>query len=411
MVSERAQSSMSRWLADLREVGAYDGGGLWRQPFTPADRAAKDMLRGWMEAIALTVHEDEVGNLFGRLEGREQVPPILSGSHIDSVKSGGHLDGALGLLAALVAVSELVREHGRPRIPIEVVALCGEELSRFRVPFIGSRGMFGKLTEKDLGVTDADGISLRNAMVSFGCEPDRNRARQKGDFGAFLELHIEQGPVLEQEGISVGVVTDIVGITQKRFFIRGEANHGGTTPMTMRRDALRTAIPVLARIPEICEQASRTAVATVGILEVKPGAVSNIPALVTFTLDVRDRSVEIRQRIVAAIDKLVAETCKRDGLEWSQETTLELNPTPMDSGLCNILLEEARRGNISCKSMVSGAGHDSMIFAPYVPTAMVFVPSKGGKSHTPEEDTDIHDIMQGVQLLYRALYRLGYGAP
>ena len=178
--------------------------------------------------------------------------------------------------------------------------------------------------------------------------------------------------------------------------------------MRNRHDALRAAARVIAQVHDICLRAGDLAVATVGVLEVKPGAVSNIPALAAFTLDVRDRSAQTRRAIVDEVDMMLAAVCKEGGLEWVQDTFTEIEPTPMDPSLCNLLVAEAQRGNVSCKTMVSGAGHDAMIFAPHVPTTMIFVPSKGGKSHTPEEDTDIADIMHGVYLLYRGLHRLGY---
>lgn len=391
----------------LKQVGTYEGGGLWRQPFTEADREAKGLLTEWMTAAGMRVWEDNAGNLFGRLEGIEPGPVIMTGSHIDSVKAGGHLDGAIGILTGLAATSELGRKHGQPKKSIEVVALCGEEQSRYRIPFLGSRGMLGLLSAEELEIRDAEGVPLAQAMRDFGLDPDDLASARRTDIGAFVELHIEQGPVLENEGLSTAVVTDIVGITQKEYSILGEANHGGTTPMHLRRDALRAGAQVMARVPEICRSAADTAVATIGVVEVKPGAVSNIPSSATFSLDIRDPKQDIRSRILSEIHRTVEQVCLEENVGFTEKVHTDIDPVAMDSAICDILIQEARDGKISCKAMHSGAGHDAMIFAREIPSAMIFIASKGGKSHTPEEDTDLADILQGVSLLYRGLRRLG----
>lgn len=399
---------LADWIDRLRAIGAYAGGGLWRQPYTPADRAAKDAVAGWMQQLGMSVREDSCGNLFGRMEGKAGGDAILTGSHLDSVRAGGHLDGALGVLAGLAALHALSRDHGLPQRPVEVAALVGEEQSRFRIPFIGSRAIAGSLRREELDVQDADGIDLATAMRGAGADPARLPAAQRRDIAAFLELHIEQGPVLERDGISTGIVTDIVGITQKAYTVLGEANHGGTTPMGMRQDAVDAAARVIAGVRDICLKAGPDAVATVGMIEVKPGAVSNIAASCGFTLDVRDRDDATRRGIVAAVDALCAAVCEERGLRWSDRLTTDIAATPMDAGLCTLLEQEARRGNIPARRMPSGAGHDAMVLAPLFPTAMVFVPSIGGKSHTPEEDTRFEDIAVGVRLLARALFRLAW---
>ena len=405
----QVREQLATWIDELGKIGTFEGGGMWRSPFTDDDRRAKALLGGWMRENGLAVSYDNGGNLTGRLPGTGNDGAVLTGSHLDTVKSGGRLDGALGILAGLAAAAGLRRERGTPRRSIDVVALCGEEQSRFRLSFIGSQAIVGTLTTEELdSSTDDDGVSIAQAMKEAGLAPADLESARRDDIAYFLELHIEQGPVLDAKGLQVGIVTDIVGVTQKIYTILGEADHGGTTPMTMRRDALRGAVRMIKEVPTICRRAGDGCVATVPIVDVKPGGPSSVPAEFSFLLDVRDRSADVRRRILDEVHARVETVAGEDGLDFEEVVLFDDDPTPMDAGLVDLLDEEAAAAGMTYQRMHSGAGHDAMVFAKAVPTAMIFVPSKGGKSHTPKEFTALDDIMPGVEVLYRGLARLAY---
>lgn len=407
-MDSQVRAQLGEHIDRLGRIGNFSEGGYWRQPFSAADREAKELLTQWMAAAGMSVRQDNAGNLFGRLEGRDGGKVIMTGSHLDSVKSGGGLDGALGIMAGLSVAAGLRRARGQPDKPIEVVAICGEEQSRFRVPFIGSRAMVGQLGDKDLAVEDNDGVSLAAAIKAAGLDPARMDQARRDDVDCFLELHIEQGPVLEAKKLAVGAVTDIVGITQKRYTIIGDADHAGTTPMTMRKDALRGAVAVIDQVASICQRAGDACVATVGFIEAKPGGVSSVPASCAFSLDVRDKTLAIKQRILDEVEALVAKVTRERGLDYKVEIGTNIDPVPMAPHLVDIFDGAAKAAGISCQRMVSGAGHDAMIMARVAPAAMVFVPSKGGKSHSPKEHTSLDDIMPGIEVLYRGMERLAY---
>ena len=401
---------LGAWIEELRTVGTFAGGGLWRTPFSDDDRRAKALLAGWMADNGLGVTYDNGGNLTGSLAGNgDGGGAILTGSHLDSVKSGGYLDGTLGILAGLAAAAGLRRARGTPKRSIDVVALCGEEQSRFRLAFIGSKAIVGALTEEEIEtVRDEAGVSVAEAMKGAGLDPTDLASARRDDIACFIELHIEQGPVLEAKDLQAGIVTDIVGITQKAYTILGEADHGGTTPMTMRHDALRGAVRIIDEVPEICRRAGDACVATVGVVDVQPGGPSSVPATFRFTLDVRDREAHVRRSILDEVHALVERVCAEDGLGFEETIHSDIAPTPMDADLTDLFDRAAEAAGIRRQRMHSGAGHDAMIFARHVPTAMVFVPSKGGKSHTPREFTALDDIMPGIEVLYRGLERLAY---
>lgn len=403
------REQLGTWIDELRTVGTFEGGGLWRTPFTDDDLRAKEMLAGWMSESGMTASYDNGGNVIGSLAGTGNDGAIMTGSHLDSVKSGGYLDGTLGILAGLAVAAGLRRERGVPKRSIDVVALCGEEQSRFRLPFIGSKAILGTLTTAELeSVEDDDGISVAEAMKQAGLDPTNLESAKRDDIAYFVELHIEQGPVLEAKGLQAGIVTDIVGITQKAYTFLGDADHGGTTPMTMRHDALRGAVRVINEVPEICQRAGDACVATVGIVNAKPGGPSSVPAEFHFTLDVRDRSAAVRQKILDEVHALVETVVAEDNLSFEQEVHNDIEPTPMDPTLVDLFDEAAEAAGVTRQRMHSGAGHDAMVFAKALPTAMLFVPSKGGKSHTPKEFTALDDIMPGIEVMYRGFEHLAY---
>ena len=396
-------------IEELGRIGALPGGGLYRGLYDPNWKAAVDLLRRWMDELGISTRLDSVGNLLGRIEGTASPRTVMSGSHVDTVKQGGRYDGALGILAALFATKALLETFGPPRKAMEVLATCEEEGSRFRTNFWGARALCGQIRSGEAeNVADSEGVSLAMAMRAIGFDPARTRDATRDDVDAFVELHIEQGRVLEEGGYALGLVDVITGLRQLRVELVGRPDHAGTTPMDLRRDALVGAAEVITRITEIVVAMGRPAVATVGSLDVSPGARNIVPGMVAFTLDLRHPDSTSRQKLVAVADQVVRETATRRGLEVGIEQLTDHEPVVLDRRLRSILEAAAGEEGLSYLVMPSGAGHDSQILAQRFPAAMLFVPSRNGRSHSPEEYTPIDQIVPGVRVLARTLYHLAY---
>jgi len=399
---------LSRYVEDLGRHGALPEGGCFRPVYSRQWDEAKNRVRQWMDEIGLEVREDAVGNLFGRLSGREP-GVILTGSHLDTVKRGGKYDGALGIIAGLMAVRALKETFPKPRKSIEVVATCQEESSRFSGNFWGTRAILGKIGEAEPDrIKDPEGISIGQAMRERGYDPTAIPAARREDIGAFVELHVEQGKILESEGIAIGVVHAITGITHSKFEVIGQSNHAGTTPMDLRRDALTAFAEMALGIDRIAREAGRPAVATIGTVHVFPGAIAIIPERVEFTLDLRHPEASIKEKLNQEIQDLCRRIAEREKLEIRMDPILEIPGIPMNPEIVKILEQAARRQGASYKLMVSAAGHDAQIFAQRCPTAMIFVPSREGRSHCPEEYTSEEDALKGIEILAAALYQLAY---
>ena len=408
-MDDQVREQLGTWIDELRKIGTFEAGGMWRSPFTDDDLRAKEILSGWMNENGLAVSYDNGGNLTGSLVGSGSDGAVMTGSHLDTVKSGGYLDGALGILGGLAVATGLCRAWGVPKRSIDVVALCGEEQSRFRLSFIGSQAIVGTLTAEELDAYKDDaGVSIAQAMKPVGLDPTDLESARRDDIAYFVELHIEQGPMLEANNLQVGIVTDIVGVTQKFYTIRGEYDHGGTTPMTMRHDALRCAVRMINEVPAICQRAGDACVATVPIVDLKPGGPSSVPAEFSFLLDVRDRNTEVRKQILDEVHAVVETVADEDELNFEEKILFDDEPTPMDPALVDLFDAAAAAAGVTYQRMHSGAGHDAMVFAKTVPSVMIFVPSKGGKSYTPEEFTSLDDIMPGIEVMYCALEQLAY---
>lgn len=401
-------SLLGRYLETLGRCGVLPEGGIFRPLYSRPWAEARGQLRAWMEAIGLEVHGDAVGNLFGRLNG-DGKGVILTGSHLDTVKQGGRFDGALGILAGLVAVKTLREAAGRPRRPIEVLATCEEEGSRFHSHMWGARAILGMIEPGETeSHRDADGVTIGQAMWECGLNPAEIPRARREDIQAFLELHIEQGPILEAEDVAVGVVTAITGITQLTVRVTGQADHAGTTPMDLRRDALVGASRMVGEIAGLARKLGRPAVATVGTARVLPGAVNIVPGEVEFTVDLRHPEPMTKTDLVRALETRCREIAAELRLGCEIHPLVDIAGTPLDPALVDLLEEVLRARGTRYKLMVSGAGHDAQIFAPRIPTAMLFVPSRGGRSHSPSEFTSVEQAMVGIAALAAALYRLAY---
>jgi allantoate deiminase len=401
---------MEDCLAKLSVIGATENGGLTRLLFSPSWREAQNCLKTMFEEIGLTAFFDQAGNLFGRVEGSEKPEEtILTGSHVDTVKNGGTLDGQYGILAGWLAVGRLLKKHGRPGRSLEVVSFAEEEGSRFPYTFWGSKNLVGQVDREALrNARDAEGCPFPEAMQKAGFDFEAVCVSRRTGVAAFIEAHIEQGGVLESLGRQIGVVTDIVG--QKRYTVTlaGQANHAGTTPMDMRRDALEGAARCLVRLMDEAKAIGAPLVLTCGRIEVTPNIVNVVPGRAVFTLDCRHIDREALNGFDRTIEAVIRRTAAEMRLEAEIDCWMDEPPVPMDKALTELLVKTFQERGLNPHIMHSGAGHDAQVMAPCIPTAMFFVPSVNGVSHNPAEETRMEDLVAGVDALESILYSLAY---
>ncbi len=398
-------------LQSFARIGYQPGGRMARLAFTQDDLRARQLLLHMMSQIGLFTRIDEFGNVFGRLPASGDAasrPPVLIGSHLDTVYDGGRFDGSLGVVAALEAVT-LIAENGvELERPVEVVSFACEESSRFGRGTLGSGIVAGAWEpEEIMELQDRDGQRLGKALQRIGLEPeDVGRARRSpGDYAAFLEIHIEQGRVLEESENQVGVVDAIAAPSRFRLTIAGQADHSGATPMNLRRDALTGAAEIILAVERFASDAPDV-VGTVGVIQAEPGAINIVPGRVVFTIDIRGTSSDQKRQVVENVMEAIHETARRRDLETSIETLGEEEPVQLDSGLIELLESCCEDRAIPYLRMPSGAGHDAMQMARICPSAMLLVPSRRGISHNPEEWTELEDLVAGVQAYSDATLRL-----
>ncbi len=408
-----ASLSVDRLQRDIDALACFTStpdAGVTRLPFTTEQVGAMQWLVQQMHEAGLIVMTDAAGNVVGRLAGRQgDAPAVLVGSHYDTVPHGGKLDGNLGILAGLEVLRAMQTERLTPLYPIDLYAFNDEEGVRFGSGFFGSKALTGQLGEGVLdSFRDSRGISIAQAMRAQGFEANEvhSIARHRASVKAFLELHIEQGPVLEQMGKSVGIVESIVGMRRYQVTLQGRPDHAGTTPMNARADALGGAVQVIAQLKAWAQEFGCGMVATVGQLELLPGAVNIVPSLVRFSLDLRCVDDELLETMVARIRSALEAACRTEGLSWTWEQRLATPPILMDADLRTVIQQEADDLGLPSMTMPSGAGHDAAVLATIAPTAMIFVPSVGGRSHCPEEGTERAHLEQGLRLLYRTVCRV-----
>jgi allantoate deiminase len=398
-----------RRISDLGEIGRQEGGGVIRLSFTEEERAAKDRIASYMEEACLSVYEDAVGNLFGRREGRNPgSPTVLVGSHVDSVYNGGNFDGPLGVLAGIEVLQTMEERGIETEHPVEVVAFTDEEGARFSLGMIGSRALAGKLAAEDLqNYEDTGGVSVAEAMRACGLDPGRlaDAARPEGSIKAYVELHIEQGRVLEREDLPVGVVTGIAGAVWLRFILNGETGHAGATPMNLRRDSLAAAAEIMVLI-EAEAARNATTVGTVGQLDLEPGGINIIPGKVRFSLDLRDIDEGVRDRIESRIMEGAGEACRKRCVDLEVETLQRLAPAPCSEPVRGSAERACERLGIRVHALPSGAGHDGMQLTDLCPMGMVFVRSRAGVSHNPGEWSSKEDCAAGAEVLYHTVLDL-----
>ncbi len=408
------QQAAARVMARADELAAISEtpDALTRVYLSPQHLEANQRAARWMTQAGMTVWQDSVGNICGRYEGEQEgAPAILLGSHLDTVRNAGRYDGMLGVLTAIEVVHGLHQQGRRLKQAIEIVGFCDEEGTRFGITLLGSRGITGTWPESWLAQTDADGVSVAQAMVLAGLDPARIHlaARRPEEIAAYLELHIEQGPCLEQEGLALGVVEAINGARRLNCRFTGEAGHAGTVPMSHRKDALAAAAEWMVRVETLTREQGGNRVATVGTLRCAPGAVNVIPGDVTLTLDIRGPH---DQPLDALLDTLLKEAqaiASRRQLRFSAEEFYRIAATACDSGLQQVLSEAVQAVQGRSLTLPSGAGHDAIAMAERWPSAMLFVRCKGGISHHPAESVTADDVALAIAAYSRAVSALDAG--
>lgn len=405
---EKLQNEITGLLDVLAGKASDPTGGITRLLYTPEWVNSQNELKKIMEEAGFSVYFDEIGNLFGRLQGSEPgAGTILTGSHVDTVRNGGKLDGMFGIISGIVALRYLKSEYGAPKRSLEVVSFAEEEGSRFPFVFWGSKSFLGMAGEKDVAhLMDNDGVLFSDAISGAGFGFKAGGVRN--DIQKFIEIHIEQGNVLEREGLEIGVVNAIVG--QRRFKVKvsGTANHAGTTPMEYRRDALYAASRMIASVTDRARACGSPLVTTAGFIEVRPNIPNVVPGEAEFSLDIRHTDSGFLRSFTEEAIAMLRNIASECGVEIEVNMWMDELPVPMSEDLVCCLKNVCESKRVNYRVMHSGAGHDAQLIAKYMPAAMLFVPSKDGVSHNPAEYTDPEYLAKGVSVLIDALYELAY---
>lgn len=401
------------WVANvIEEIACFGKGkrGITRLAFTAADREGQEYIINLMHEAGLTVRKDQIGNIIGRLEGTDStLPAVLTGSHLDTVVEGGKFDGVVGVVGSLAAIKRL-QNMGPLRHAVEVIVFAAEESSRFGLATIGSKAMIGAFNKSAWSkMKDPDGITLADALAGQNLSIDEIAlaARSSQEIKAFIELHIEQGRVLEKTSNAIGIVETIAAPTRFKIVVEGMAAHSGSTPMEERHDALVSAAMIVLAVNEIAlDHSSQGTVATVGDLKVHPGSINVIPGKVEMLVDLRGIKqasiIDCLQEIKDAISTITEE----QDTNVSVEMLSAEKPVDMDKNISKVLEESCIKVGAAYQIIHSRAGHDAMNMTKLAPTGMIFIPSRQGISHNPEEYTSYDEIMVGIDVLTESLYKL-----
>lgn len=394
----------------LAQIGKISETGVCRLALSPEDKEAVETVKGWMEEAGLTARIDHFGNLIGRLEGRNPEAPVLMiGSHIDSQPYAGRFDGVIGVLGALEASQTLKELNITPNMPIEIVAFCDEEGCRFNKGLFGVRGILGKLEEGELDRTDKSGITRKEALIEFGCDPEKFKDSEypSGGISAFIELHIEQGPILEAKDTPVGIVTGISGPLWLTVELEGFAGHAGSVPMHMRQDALVGAAKIVVALNELTsEDVTAPTVGTVGSMKIFPDSRNIIPEKVSFTIDLRDIEIERRDFIENLLRKKIQTISELHGLTYTISEDTNSEPRYCSERIMKIMKNESSHIGLNPIELMSGPFHDSLAMSYECEYGMIFVRCKDGISHNPKEYSTMEDISIGTELLYRTAMKM-----
>jgi N-carbamoyl-L-amino-acid hydrolase len=392
-------------LMRMGSVGGTPDGGVRRLALTDEDRAARDLLVRWLEEAGCAVRVDDLGTIYGRRPGSDPgAAPVVCGSHLDTVPSGGRFDGALGVLAGLEVIRTLNDAGALTRAPVEVVDWTNEEGARFAPAMLGSGAVCGVFTREEVyAASDADGRSFGEELRRIGYLGDA--AHRLRDAAAYLELHVEQGPVLERAGVQVGIVEGVEGISWSRVEVVGRAAHAGPTPLRDRRDALVVAARVILALRALAERVPGVR-ATVGWLEVAPNTINVVPALARFTVDMRARDGQLLEDALVALRDVCDSAARAEGARARVGEFWRSPPLAFAPAVVDAVETSVRALGYSWTRLWAGAGHDARYVAERVPSAMIFVPSAGGVSHNPEEWTSPEDCARGAQVLLETIVGL-----
>jgi allantoate deiminase len=402
--------SVERYLRELARFGAVGPTGVSRTVYSPEWVAAQDQVAAWGRDAGLAVRRDAVGNIWSRLNGSGDGNVIVTGSHIDTQRPGGRYDGALGVIGGLIALGALKQQLGLPKRPLEAVSLCEEEGSRFgRTHFWGSRAIVGRIDRGEAEtLRDYDGISMAEAMRSVGLEPAAIPAAKRTDIDTYIELHIEQGPILEERGLPTGIVDRITGLRHYLVEVEGRDDHAGGAPMDLRRDPMAGAVEIVSKVIETAVTMGRPAVTTVGRMLVEPNYPAIVPKRVQFMVDARHPDPAALNELFRLHEAVFGEVGRRRRLTVRWEIAMDHPPCPADPTTVRLLEGAARAAGVPACTMHSGAGHDAQMMANAAKMAMIFVQSKDGRSHTPDEFTALDHCVAGIQILATALQQLAY---
>lgn len=395
----------------IAELGHDPAGGISRLAFTRAERQAHELVASWLSDLGLEVWQDAIGNTIGELPGHEQdLGAIGTGSHLDSVPHGGRFDGVAGVVTAVEAIRLAVEDDLRFAHPMRVVAFAAEEGARFGEPCIGSKAVAGRWKPQSLErLRDTNGVTAAQAMRTMDLEPERVETCRwdAAEWAAFLELHIEQARVLASDGLQIGLVDMVSGSTRVEFTLEGRAQHSGGTAMRLREDALTAASEVVLFAEGLAHDPHyRGARATVGRLEVFPNSITTIPGRVQFVLDMRDIDSDRQRRGASEVAQAAERICERRGVDCVYEVIADSSPAVLPMWLREVTMASCEALKVPYRVMTSGASHDSQIVNSVVPAAMLFVPSKDGLSHVPDEWTSTSDLATGTTVLLDCMRRL-----
>ncbi|BAB04480.1 Zn-dependent hydrolase [Halalkalibacterium halodurans] len=404
------QKRLWRTLMELAEIGGtspIDVHGVTRLSLTKTELRARQYVIDLMKDSGLSVQVDAVGNIIGKLEGTDlELPSVMTGSHIDSVPHGGRFDGTLGVLGAIEAVRTMKEAGIKLKHSIEIVSFTDEEGARFGAGFIGSKGMAGELTETTFSLADDKGVTYREAFLAANLNPTlyKQAIRSDEQIKAYIEMHIEQGKVLEEHDLSIGIVTDIQGPVWLDVTLEGAADHAGATPMDMRKDAGLAMAEVLLAVEAISKE--HQGVGTVGKMSIEPGGVNIIPGRACFSVDLRHIRKERRQHMVDDLHEQVEAICNQRGVTYNIDVKKEVEPATCSHEMVGLIDEVCTELNIRAMKMPCGAGHDALIMSKLAPIGMIFIRSKQGISHSPKEWSDAEDCKKGTQVLLHTLMKL-----
>jgi beta-ureidopropionase / N-carbamoyl-L-amino-acid hydrolase len=408
---------LMRDLNAIGRIGIGDHGAVTRLVFSIKELRSRQLLIHLMRQAGLKIRIDVIGNITGRFEGTNpKAPAVLAGSHLDTVIHGGKYDGPVGVIGALEAIRTISENQITVQSPLEVVCFVGEESSRFGFSTLGSSLLAGEVKSKDLiNAVDPRGTRLEDVLASLGISR-RNLKSLKRDpksLKAYLELHIEQGPILEAKGKKIGLVTSIAAPSRFRVVFKGQADHSGTTPMEMRKDALVASAHLIDYIEKLCRKHSAMekgrVVGTVGAMKIEPGVINAVPGRTELSVDIRSTSAQVKDGVARMVKDQARKIAQQRSIGVDILSIREENPVPLDRRLLQLTREICDKNRIDYEIMPSGAGHDAMQMAKITPAGMIFVPSKRGISHNPLEWTDPGDITLGTQLLMETMIRVANG--